>query len=206
MADITIDRIINMSAQELNKLSTADLKEIVNYGARIANRRIETLEKSGVPSAALSYRRGLSDDDKALRFSQEPDGVNMLRHEVSELRNFLGAESSTVPGANRVISKSIAKLKKAGINITRGQYKTFWKAYNKTRKSDPALAERGFKYAALQALKNIVQDKPLQSVEEIASTLKNNLQTIYEENQLIESEDLDNGFYEIEDEDEDFPF
>lgn len=55
----TIEGILNLSAEELKKLSSAELREITNSMVSVANKRIKRIEKAGFgfASGALGQRR-----------------------------------------------------------------------------------------------------------------------------------------------------
>ena len=134
--------------------------------ASMANKRIERLEKSDLTSSP-AYQRLLRDGN--LKFSVKGKSHNELQRELSKLKSFLLAETSTVRGVNGVL-KDIAK--NTGI-----KYKNLKDLRNK--------ADKFFELSSKV-------EQYLRSVEDIASAI--GYQKIWEAvNEYVKKERIDLG-------------
>lgn len=194
-----------MTNESFSKLTYNELKEITRVGARIANRRIENLSKKGEDYYSPAYWTRREKTGGEGFFNPERMNLNTLRTEFTNIYNFLAAPTSTITGANRAMRKSIAGLKKVGINITPKQFANFWKSYNKLKERNPGLSEKGFKYHILEHIDELQTDMPNVPVDEIVKEINNDLTGIYETYAEQEAEAERLGFYEIENSDDDLP-
>ena len=134
--------------------------------ASMANKRIERLEKSDLTSSP-AYQRLVRDGN--LKFSVKGKTHNELQRELSKLKSFLLAETSTVRGVNGVL-KDIAK--NTGI-----KYKNLKDLRNK--------ADKFFELSSKV-------EQYLRSVEDIASAI--GYQKIWEAvNEYVKKERIDLG-------------
>lgn len=134
--------------------------------ASMANKRIERLEKSDLTSSP-AYQRLVRDGN--LKFSVKGKSHNELQRELSKLKSFLLAETSTVRGVNGVL-KDIAK--NTGI-----KYKNLKDLRNK--------ADKFFELSSKV-------EQYLRSVEDIASAI--GYQKIWEAvNEYVKKERIDLG-------------
>lgn len=142
--------IINMPYESLIELSkkgnTDYLKSVLKYATQSANRRIKTLLDSPIGSYSPAYKK-LNDagiksfDTKWISKATSKDTGKMLQ-QLSNVRNFLKAKTSTIQGWNAVRSqvrkrtgakRMFAKdyKSKRSASIWQNKEKKFWKLYNR---------------------------------------------------------------------------
>lgn len=108
------------SPQQLRKMSDADLRREYSRLRKVANERIDRLEKAGFGgSKEVEYNVGMYVPLKEVESSRE---LVMLTSQVSK---FLAAKRSTVRGQRETIRRSVATWSRKGVNITAANYGKF---------------------------------------------------------------------------------
>ena len=108
------------SPQKLQKMSDADLRKEYSRLRKVANERINRLEKAGFGgSKEVEYNAGMYVPLKEVKSRRE---LVLLTSQVSK---FLAAKRSTVTGQRETIRRSVATWNRKGVNITAANYGKF---------------------------------------------------------------------------------
>lgn len=108
------------SPQQLRKMSDADLRKEYSRLRKVANGRIDRLEKAGFgDSKEVRYNAGVYLPLKEVESRRE---LVMLTSWVSK---FLAAQRSTVTGQRETIRRSVATWNRKGVNVTAANYSKF---------------------------------------------------------------------------------
>lgn len=108
------------SPQQLRKMSDADLRKEYSRLRKVANERIDRLEKAGFGgSKEVEYNADMYVPLKEIKSRRE---LVMLTSQVSK---FLAAKRSTVTGQRETIRRSVATWNRKGVNITAANYGKF---------------------------------------------------------------------------------
>lgn len=101
-------------------MSDADLRREYSRLRKVANERINRLEKAGFGgSKEVGYNEGVYAPLKAVESRRE---LVMLTSQVSK---FLAAKRSTVTGQRETIRRSVATWNRKGVNVTSANYGKF---------------------------------------------------------------------------------
>lgn len=148
---LTLDDLLNYSADEINHMNRADLARVAGRLFDIANKRISALQKSdlGQLSPALASRtksvkgslrqkgirvpKGMKVD---LRFSVKGLDANNLRKQWVKAKNFIESKTSTIKGVkeiDREMQKRIDKISDESFDkeLTAKQSRRLWKLFRK---------------------------------------------------------------------------
>lgn len=108
------------SPQQLRKMSDADLRKEYSRLRKVANERINRLEKAGFGnSKEVEYNAGVYVPLKEVESRRE---LVMLTSQVSK---FIAAKRSTVSGQKETIRRSVATWNRKGVNVTAANYGKF---------------------------------------------------------------------------------
>lgn len=170
------DILLTLTVKELNSMKESTLRRVVSRLSSTANKRVDRLIASNVPSLA---KMAVEDEG---RFSTKGKNLQQLRSEYSRVKRFLNDQTSTVTGSRVWVARSIQGFKeKHGITITTEQFEKIMRAYNKVRKVDRAYEARAFRYALIEAIKEMVEsDKENRNVDDLVESMLKNLDSVYE--------------------------
>lgn len=108
------------SPQQLREMSDADLRKEYSRLRKVANERINRLEKAGFGgSKEVEYNEGMYVPLKEVESRRE---LVMLTSQVSK---FLAAKRSTVTGQRETIRRGVATWNRKGVNVTAANYDRF---------------------------------------------------------------------------------
>lgn len=190
---LTVKNLLSISSSDFSKLSQKDLKKAVSVLASAGNKRLRRLEKSGVTSSAYRHITHSGGD-----FSIKGKNLNQLRSEFIRAKNFLQSKGGSVTGARKIQRETISSLEKVGVTLTEKQYNDFWEAYEKIKELSPEVANRRFKYGVLQNIADYMNDTDNMDVDDIVSTIYENLSLIYEESAVLDDDASVSKFFAIE--------
>lgn len=157
---ISTSDLINIDSADFTEWNTQQLRQAVSRLASTANKRVQRLIKSEVPSYALEeYVRimGRIDDRKYSKFGTKGLNENELRREFLRAKQFLKEESSTVTGAKELENEAIRNLNKNGIKMDTEDYRKLISNYLDLLDANPDVATRALKY---KFAKNVDLDVP----------------------------------------------
>ena len=161
---MTVQELINLDWNKVNKMDAKELKRIVQFGAMQANRYISAAKKGDYNSPGLYYV--LNNDRK---FSSKNKNQGQLKSELRDLIMFLDNKTITRKGAKEFYDKTTVRfINEKHKNINPGNMSDFWEAYNKFLESETGKA----KYGSLKSqLQDVVFDTLYDNGFDIETTL-----------------------------------
>ena len=164
-----IQDILNLTPEQRNNMTNAELKKTLTAANRAANRRLNTLKEKRVKSAAYkNAMRGGKFKNKQTRAA--------MQKELRRAMNFLQAKTSTVTGAKKVQREF---EKRVGVKLTQKQTNKFWDTYEKLQEIAPPNAIKNYGSTRLQ---QIIADETKQGadVDDILGRVADELRADYE--------------------------
>lgn len=142
---MTIEQIMDLSAEDLSKMSASEMKAVTQRLASAGNKRIARLERArstyggrkGLASQSPAYRALEGEGGEIRKFStsrrvlgyDRASAKGKLWAEFVRARKFLRAESSTTKGTRKMVRRI---EERTGIKFkNKAQARRFWKAYAK---------------------------------------------------------------------------
>lgn len=178
---LTKKEIFNLSRKQLDNMDEKELRKVVSSARSIARKRYERLEKKGIQSPAMGLlmkHREKEGYDIPFPTVNKMDKIT-LRNELRRYMGFIGAKSSTIPGAKEIMEKS----KQAIFDITGVQFDDketvdFWHIVDRAKQTEvgKVLHYTQIQAATAEAMEN---NKEL-SNEELIEKVKTKLQEVYE--------------------------
>lgn len=176
VAGLSVEDIIKMDYETINKLSRQDLSRITSRLASAGNKRLRRIEKAGVQSPAYE-----SVQRSGGNFSVKGKSVNQLRAEFARVQRFLSPETktSTVKGA-REYKKKFGKYTEG---LTDEQTANFFDVLHKLQEEDPSFFKDQMKY---NNVSEIISERIKRADPEVLlSELREKLTNIYEESERV---------------------
>lgn len=211
----TVNDLINMDynafVQLTKKENIENLKSVVTQMTRVANRRINNLNKSEIgkfsPALQSLKSAGIKKFSTKGISSIKSKDVNKLVKQYSTLKSFLSAKTSTISGWNRVrsqIAKRTGATKlfqkeyksKRSATIWHNREKRFWKLYNQLVDNYGGIITQLDSDRIQQMLMTIQNSKGKKTDEQISEIMNNYVQQLYEA--ANKGEILDDGQFEKE--------
>ncbi len=117
----------HISAEDVNKMTRAELEKYIKNAAKKSNMSLRDLEKTGFSRASRAYRyakKNLFDDTNLMSYNKKgqkifrtsvrkDETVNQLRHRASRIANFRNAPSHTSEGVKKQYKKAYESWVKA---------------------------------------------------------------------------------------------
>ena len=187
--------LLNMSSGDVSNLTRSQLAQVVSRIASAANKRIRGLQEAGIESPA--YERVVESGGK---ISTKGKNLNQLRSEFLRAKQFMDAKTSSVKGYKKVINNTAKKLLEAGvINANASNVQDLLKIYDRLTKLDPNAKGRGLKYKLLNVIGDQMRISPTASVTDIVYTVERQLESIIEENERSNNDEVSQWFNVEED-------
>lgn len=201
IAGKTVEQILDLPFNELNKLTESQLKTAVGRLVSAGNKRLRRFEekRGKLPNA------GKQGDYEQVKFSTVGKDKTELLEEFKRARSFMRAETSSLAGYKRVKKKTGEGLKEAGYknlqeqinDMTSKNYDRFWQAYEKLKELKPEVSEQNLKYVVLEKMGKYVQGKKWFNVDKLVQKMEAQINSIYEEEQRLQNADGTSGFFEV---------
>lgn len=128
------DRLLSISAEELNKLTKEQLLSATKRAYELAGKRVRAIRKKHLYSPAFeAYFRG-----RMPTLPISADRVSKLRHEFAKLHQFLSAKTSTVKGIEELkINEARRIFGDESQVMSDEQRRRFWAAYEEFMNQNP---------------------------------------------------------------------
>lgn len=123
VSGLTIQDIMNMDYDIINKMNISDLRRVSSRLVSASNKRIRRLEKNEIGRLSPAY---VSIEKRGGQFSNVGKNINQLRSQFIEMKQFLEKKTSTIKGwtAHRKYVEE-----NYGGTLTKAQAKKFWTTY-----------------------------------------------------------------------------
>ena len=128
------DRLLSISAEELNKLTKEQLLSATKRAYELAHKRVRAIRKKHLYSPAFEvYFSG-----RMPTLPISADRVSKLRHEFAKLHQFLAAKTSTVKGIEELkINEARRIFGDESQVMSDEQRRRFWTAYEEFMNQNP---------------------------------------------------------------------
>ena len=196
----TIEQIVNTPLNDLKKLTDSELRVLVGRTVSAGNKRIRRYQKGMGGKLPAGIGKTDAATYEEVKFSTVGKDREQLLQEFTRAKRFFKAETSSLKGFKKVRKETKEALKSSGVDIkdlTEKNYARFWEAYKKLKEKHPEIADRNYKYGALDEMKKMVTGKRWFSVDKLVRDMEEKLDEIYEENQEIKSGVGTSGFFEV---------
>lgn len=160
----TVKAILETEPEQWQKMTEPQMRKAVAKLASVANKRIDRLLKSGVPTfweTRLEKEGG--------RFTTKGKSLNELRAEYMRAKTFLESRWSTVTGAKQLDAKVTEGLEGVGVqHETTGEIrKIMWRVLEEVRHKYPDMKHnKEWKYRVMDLVDKIVEEKSKGTKEE----------------------------------------
>ena len=211
-----VDSLINMDYNTLVKLTKKEninsLKSVVEQMTRVANRRINNLNKSEIgkysPALKALNEAGIKKFSTRGFKDLKPKDVSKLVHQYSQLKKFLSAKTSTISGWNKVRS-GIAKRTGAkklfqteyksarSAKIWQNREKRFWKLYNQLVDNYGGIITQLDSDRIQKMLMTIQTSKGKKSDDDISEVMNKYIEQLYEaanKGEVLDDEQFEQEF------------
>ena len=196
VSGMSVQDVLNIDNNLFNSLTESDLRKVVGRLVSAGNKRLRTFERNDTKSPAVGQvmRSGGA-------FSTKGKDLAGLRAEYSRAKSFLQAKTGTVKQWNKVKQETIDSLKKRGVELSKDQFDTVFKIYDRLSELDPTIEDKKYKYKIIDEISNELADA-LENEEDgdqdtlindVVSGMMDRITEIYEE----EQEDEDGGVSEF---------
>ena len=210
MAKYNSKTALQLTGSDIRTMTRAELARTVSTIASAANKRITRLENAGQPIT-----------DTHPRFSVAGKSRAELMREFSRVKNFMNSPQASLSGQNRVrneVSERLAKeynpretaeteteyekrIKRyqkeelKDIFSDKEKYDKFWRSYERAKESNPIIANKQYKYRVLREQKQVMQENPNYTPEQIANAVNERMESVYKAVQNILNSDIpEDGF------------
>lgn len=189
---LKISDILDMSWEDINKMSASDLKKVTSRLVSAANKRVRRLEMTPTGKSSFAYQ---TIEERGRMFSVRGKNTNQLKNEFKNVTRFMRYKTSTVSGWK----KYRTKMEKNVSDTTYGESQTwsektwskFWKVYRRSEEQHGGSYKKGDSDKIQKKLYQIfaTSDKR-HSVDYFSDILEEKYDELYEE----DNEDIDDMF------------
>lgn len=127
---LTINDIINIDYNDINRMSKENIKRIGNRLVSATNKRIRRLEASNVVDYSRAYQQI---SKRGGQFSIKGKDRNQTLETIGEMLHFLRGKTSSVQGAKKFRKDTLERLGVTQKDIKSGKFneREFWQTYRK---------------------------------------------------------------------------
>ena len=192
---LKITDIMNMSWDDLNSLSGADLRKITGRLVSASNKRIRRLEQTSRGKSSFAYQKV---EERGRKFSTRGLNTNQVRTEFANARRFLKMKTSTVKGWNEYRSSVEERLTKTlDVDELGWSEKTeskFWKVYRRFEEQHGGKFKKGDSDQIQQMLTEMFESSDKRRSVDYFTERIDELYSDYYEQEQEEHEDVSDVF------------
>lgn len=200
VSGLSIEDIMNIPFEMLNKFNRRDLAKITSRLASTANKRIKRLLNSeyGEVSRALEGIINRIKKSGTTSFSVKGKDINQLRNEFAQVKNFLNLQTSSVVGTKKVINKTLERLGVDRSNWSNAKNKRFFKIYRKLVEEYGGNDEKFKEWYDSKNIQRVLSEKFKwkNKDDDILDIMRKHLDELYEDKERIDNE-LDDEYRDI---------
>ena len=200
VSGLSIEDIMDIPFEMLNKLNRRDLAKITSRLASTANKRIKRLLNSeyGEVSRALESIINRVKKSGTTAFSVKGKDVNQLRNEFAQVKNFLNLKTSSVVGTKKVINKTLERLGVDRTNWSNAKNKRFFKIYRKLVEEYGGNDEKFKEWYDSKNIQRVLSEKFKwkNKDDDILDIMRKHLDELYEDKERNDDE-LDDEYRDI---------
>ena len=184
---LTIQDIMNMDWEQLNRLSTKEMKQVTSRLVSASNKRIRRLEKTERGTSSFAYQ---SVESRGRKFSVRGKNVGQVKQEFARAKQFLGYKTSTVKGwkeyRKKVEERTGYATEGESINWSEKTWGKYWKVYRRFEETHGGTFKKGDSDRIQQMLTEIMNSN---DKRKSADSFQRMIEDEYED--LYESEEFD---------------
>ena len=161
-----------------DKLSAADLRQVVSRIASAGNKRLKRLDAAGTTSRAADAVK-----ESGGKFSVKGKTEDELRAEFMREKKFFESKTSSLRGIKEIQRETVKTLESRGVtNIDKDKIGETFALYDKLKELDPSITAKNMKYGVINAIAELPDNM---DIEEKILAMQEQLEGIYEENEDI---------------------
>lgn len=192
---LKITDIINMSWDDLNSLSGADLRKITGRLVSASNKRIRRLEQTSRGKSSFAYQ---AIEERGRKFSTRGLNTNQVRTEFANARRFLKMKTSTIKGWNEYRSGVEERITKTldidELGWSERTESKFWKVYRKFEELHGGKYKKGDSDRIQQILTEMFEDSDKRRSKDYFFEKINSLYGKYYEEEQESQEQVGDAF------------
>ena len=190
---LSIQDVMNMSWDEINKLNSKDLKQLTSRLVSASNKRIRALQKADPQKVLFSYALSKA-KHMGRQFSIRGKDVKQIKQEFRLMKDFLNMKTSTVTGAKKhTLSMKIrthAITDSESLNWSSRTWEKYWEVYRRFEENHHGTFKKGDSDRIQQLLTEIMKESDKRrSTHTFQERIEEEYAKIYEEHQ-----DMDDFF------------
>lgn len=197
---LKISDIIDMSWDDIGKLSTQDLKQLTSRLVSASNKRIRRLEKTRLGTSSYAYQ---TVEERGRKFSVRGMNRNQTLMEFGKARHFLQSKTSTVKGWKDVLESTEERITKTldtkDLKWSDKTWSKFWKVYRRFEENHSGTFKKGDSTRFQQFITEIMQDSDkrrsadhfTQKIEEEYAKYYESAQSMFDVEDEEDSEETD---------------
>lgn len=141
---LSINDIMNLSWERLNKLSEKELKQVTSRLVSASNKRLRRLENTTRGKSSFAYQ---TVENRGRKFSVRGKDVNQTKQEFKLAKQFLGYKTSTVKGwkeyRERVEERTGYATEGESLNWSNRTWSKYWKVYRRFEETHGGTYKKG---------------------------------------------------------------
>lgn len=188
-----VNEYLNISPNDLMKMTRKELSDVVSTLASAGNKRLRRLEQSELGKESFAYQnvqKSVRKGDRA-NFSVKGKNLNQLRNEYKNVANFLNQKTSSVTGWKKELKNIKERIGKK--DISANELTSFFSMYRKLEELNPTVIQSYGSTETQRLLSKTMRENPYSSDDEILKIMEENLTDIYESEQryMLDDDDYD---------------
>lgn len=192
---LKITDIMNMSWDDLNSLSGADLRKITGRLVSASNKRIRRLEQATRGKSSFAYQ---TIQERGRKFSTRGLNTNQVRTEFANARRFLKMKTSTVKGWKEYRSGVEERITKTldidELGWSERTESKFWKVYRRFEELHGGKYKKGDSDRIQQILTEMFEDSDKRRSVDYFTKRIDEMYSDYYEQEQEEQEDVSDVF------------
>lgn len=194
---LKITDIMSMDWEQLNRLSTKEMKQLTSRLVSASNKRIRALEKTKLGKSSFAYQ---SVANRGRKFSVRGKTVGQVKQEFSLASNFLRMKTSTVKGWQKyrksVEERTAGATGGESVEWSERTWGKYWKVYRRFEEQHGGTFKKGDSDRIQQMLRSIMEssDKRM-GADSFQRMIEDEYEDMYEND--IDEEDVDD-YFELE--------
>lgn len=184
----------NLSPEQIDKMTRAQLVKIVNQAASTANKRIRRIEQQGYVDQSLIYME-LRDARISAKFSVAGKDKLGLVQELMYINRFLADESSTITGIKNINARFAMTNNGPLAGLNDAQQKRYYNVLSRYKEMHAALFSTYGSERVMRLIEETVADNKKLGVNQLYNRIEKIIDETAERNQLNFRGSEDGGYW-----------
>lgn len=196
---LKIADILLMDWDQIEKLSTKELKQVTSRLVSASNKRIRALEKTKLGKSSFAYQ---SVEKRGRKFSVRGKNVNQTRQEFRLTSSFLQMKTSTVTGWKKyrksVEERTAGATGGESLNWSEKTWSKYWQVYRRFEENHGGTFKKGDSDRIQQMLRSIMESSDKRkNADSFQRMIEDEWNEIYEKETESDDEEDIADFFEI---------